>query len=263
MRIGSLFSPDAFPSLLNTDAYFEKLMRAEGAKALVANQMILLALFLFIYGAVMGAYHSLLQAVVAGVKLSTLFTLALLICFPAFFIVQFILGSRLKLLQMIPMVLSGFLLMAAIMLSFVPIVVIFLLTGSNYYFLHLLHLAVMLFAGIFGMNTIVQALKYSCEKKDIYPRNGVIVFRVWVVILAFVGVQLAWSLRPFIAKQNQPFELFGTYEGNFYAAVIYSAKHLVELDQGAPATGNARQPDSSCVDTLQTPGGWLDSLYGR
>ena len=70
------------------------------------------------------------------------------------------------------------------------------------------------------MNTIIQALKYSCEKKNIYPQTGVVVFRFWVVILAFVGIQLAWNFRPFLGDRGQPFELFRDYEGNFYTAVI-------------------------------------------
>ncbi len=263
VSLGSLFSSDVFPSLLNSESYFEKLMQPEGAKARISQQILLFMLFLFIYGVVMGAYHGPLQAVVAGLKLSLLFTLALIICFPAFFIVQIILGSRLALLPMISVIMSGFLLMSAIMLSFLPIVVIFLLTGSDYYFLHLLHLAVMLFAGVFGMNTIIQALKYSCEKKGIYPRNGVVVFRVWVVILAFVGIQLAWSLRPFIAKQGQPFELFGTYEGNFYAAVIYSVKQLAAPDREIPRRNQGRSYDFSPADTLETDSSWIDSLYGN
>ncbi|MEW6050283.1 MAG: hypothetical protein AB1644_04375 [Candidatus Zixiibacteriota bacterium] len=263
MGLRALFSSDAFPSLVNTDAYFERLLHADGTKARINGQILLLTLFLFAYGVVMGAYHSPLQAVVAGVKLPALVMLSLLICFPAFFIVQFILGSRLKLIQMAPLILSGFLLMSAIMLSFVPIVIIFLLTGSDYYFLHLLHIAVVVFAGVFGMNTIVQALKFSCEKKDIYPRNGVVVFRVWVMILAFVGIQLAWNLRPFIAKQGQPFELFGTYEGNFYAAVIYSVKQLADADQTPHNRRETGPTDVAPADTTRMPVDWSDSLYGH
>jgi hypothetical protein len=262
MGLGSLVSSDTFPSLVNTDAFFEKVLQPEGIKGRIARQLLLLVLFLFVYGVVMGAYHSFAQAISSGIKLAALFLLALAICFPAFFIVQYILGSRLRLSQMIPLILSGFLLMAAIMLSFVPIVIIFLLTGSNYYFLHLLHLAVMAFAAVFGMNTIVQALKFSCEKKDIYPRNGVVVFRFWVVILAFVSIQLAWSLRPFISKRDAPFELFGHYEGNFYAAVIYAAKRLAHSERPLEPM-HERPAATTPSDSARTSANWGDSLYGH
>jgi hypothetical protein len=241
MGIGKLFSFQNFPSFSNSELFYEKMMESEGAGMRILNQVLLLGSFLFLYGFVMGAYSGLLQAVVSGVKLAVLFTLALVICFPAFFIVQYILGSRLKLHQMVSILLSGFVLMAAIMLSFIPIVVIFLLTGGNYYFLHLLHVAMLVFAGVFGMSTIVRALEFSCEKKDVYPRTGVVVFRFWVVILAFVGIQLAWNFRPFLGEQGKPFEMFTHKEGNFYTAVIYAVDQLISPAKPAPQKNPTRQ----------------------
>ena len=105
-------------------------------------------------------------------------------------------------LQMIAIIQSGFMLTTAIMVSFIPIVIFFLLTGSNYYFLQLLHIGIFVVSGIFGTKTIIDALKYSCEKKGVYPRVGVDVFKFWIIILAFVGIQLAWNLRPFRWKQG-------------------------------------------------------------
>ena len=254
MSVKSLFSLQYFPSLTNSDGFFQKMIEREGAGARIGNQVLLLCLLSFIYGLTMGGYHSLVQAISAGVKVSLLFLLVLLICFPAFFIVQYILGSRLKLYQMMSIVLSGFILMSAIMVSFVPIVVIFLLTGSNYYFLQLLHILIFIFSGLFGMNAVVQALKLSCEKKSIYPQTGVVVFRFWVVILAFVGIQLAWNFRPFLGDRGEPFQLFRAYEGNFYTAVVYSVRKLVQSDieagkeqtQGAM---NKESPNDVAIDT--------------
>jgi hypothetical protein len=221
-----------FPSIQNKDEYFEKIAAEDHLVKRTICLYLMLCSFSFLYGLTMGSYHSAFQAVVSGVKVAALFSLALGICFPAFFVIQFVLGSKLKLLQMAVIVLSGFALLTAIMLSFAPIIVIFLLTGGNYYFLHLLHISIFIFAGLFGMKTIVDALRYLCEKKDIYPQTGVIVFRVWVVILGFVGIQLAWNLGPFIGVRGQPFQLFRKYEGNFYVAVVYSLGQLT----GKPTT---------------------------
>ncbi len=49
---------------------------------------------------------------------------------------------------------------------------------------------------------------------------------VWSVILAFVGTQLAWNLRPFLGDRDKGFSLFREYEGNFYTAIIYSFEQL-------------------------------------
>ncbi|MFH1374315.1 MAG: hypothetical protein ABII79_11015 [bacterium] len=231
--MAKLLSFEYFPSLSNSEEFFQRITADSGAGARIGGQLLHLCFFSFLYGVIMGSYHSVTQAVVSGGKVAVLFSLALLICFPAFFIIQYILGSRLKLKQMISIVLSGFVLTAAIMVSFAPIVVIFLLTGSNYYFLQLLHILIFILSGIFGMKVIVDALKYSCETKGVYPQIGVVVFRFWVVILAFVGIQLAWNLRPFLGDRGQPFEVFRDYEGNFYTALVYSVRQLVQrVDPG-------------------------------
>jgi len=128
---------------------------------------------------------------------------------------------------MIIIVLSGFVLTSAIALSFSPIIILFQLTGGNYHFLQLLHVAIFVFSGVFGMRLMVDALKFACEKRDIYPHVGVAVFRVWIIILAFVGIQLAWNLRPFLCNKNEEFKLFRKYEGNFYTAIVYSVQQLV------------------------------------
>jgi len=258
MKIGKLFSFDNYPSLSNSEEFFGRIVVEERSGPRIINQLLILCLFLFLYGVVMGAYHSPLQAIAAGMKLALLFSLALIICFPAFFIVQYILGSRLKLHQTVAIMLSGFVMMASIMLSFAPIVIIFLLTGSNYYFLHLLHVAIFIFAGIFGMNTIVQALKFSCEKKNIYPRTGVVVFRFWVVILAFVGIQLAWNFRPFLGFKGKPFELFAQREGNFYAAMIYAANHLIGHAETPQREHGIMQYEQPPEDDTH----WLERLRG-
>lgn len=264
MKTKSLFSFEFFPALQNTDDFFSKITGDEGIGRRIANQCFLLIIFSFIYGIVMGSYHGVTQALVSGIKVSVLFGLVILICFPAFFIIQYILGSRLKLHQMISIILAGFVLTSAIMVSFAPIVIFFLLTGSNYYFLQLLHIAVFLLSGFFGMRTIIDALKYSCEKRNVYPQIGVSVFRFWIVIIAFVGIQLAWNLRPFLGDRGKPFELFREYEGNFYTALIYSVKQLVYTHEPAwneqqnaenkPATEELNTDADSLVEHLYDDG---------
>ncbi|MFC1564209.1 hypothetical protein ACFL6G_04690 [candidate division KSB1 bacterium] len=222
---------ELFPNFQNKDDFFRRITSEKGVLKKIIVLYLILNVFSFFYGVVMGSYHSFLQAVTAGVKVSLLFTLVLVICFPAFFIIQHILGSKLKLYQMVSIILSGFVLTAAIMVSFIPVVIFFVLTGSNYYFHQLLHILVFVIAGLFGMKIVIDALRYSCETKNVYPQTGVVVFRFWVVILAFVGMQLAWNLRPFLGDRGEPYQLFRQYEGNFYTAVIYSVKQLFQSEE--------------------------------
>ena len=104
---------------------------------MIINQIIVICVFSFIYGIVMGSYHSFLQSIVAGVKVAFLFIVSTAICFPSFFIIQQVLGSKMSIRLMIIIVLSGLMLTSSIIVAFTPIVILFQLTGGNYHFLQL------------------------------------------------------------------------------------------------------------------------------
>ncbi|MFH1052471.1 MAG: hypothetical protein V1779_16250 [bacterium] len=192
---------------------------------------LMIFLLLFAYGFVLGIYHGPFQAISAGIKLFVLFLLSILICFPTFYVIQIIIGSRIKLINLVAIIFSGALLSSWILVAFIPIVIFFMLTGGDYYFLQLLHIAVMAFASFFGMRLIVEALKYNCENEEIYPKTGVTIFRIWIVIFLFVSIQLGWNLRPFMSKKTETFQVFRDYEGNFYAAIMYSLDKIIHPQQ--------------------------------
>jgi hypothetical protein len=219
------------PGLHNKDEFFDNIFNEQKTWSRIWRLILLFSGLTFLYGVIMGCYSGPAQVITAGIKVPVLFLLSLIICFPAFFVIQFILGSKMKLSHMFIIILSGYVLTGAIMVSFSPIIILFILTGGNYYFLQLLHIAVFALAGIFGMKTILDALKYSCEQKNVYPRTGVEVFRFWVVILAFVGIQLAWNMQPFLAEKTKGYSLFKKYKGNFYTAVIYSIQQLTNPEE--------------------------------
>jgi hypothetical protein len=76
------------------------------------------------------------------------------------------------------------------------------------------------------MNALHDGLTIICERRGVYPRKALTIMRLWVVLFGFVGIQMAWNLRPFLGDRNQPFHLIGRYQGNFYAAVLYAVKQL-------------------------------------
>ena len=84
----------------------------------------------------------------------------------------------------------------------------------------------MAFAGYFGMKLIVDVLKDNCENENIYPKTGISIFRLWLVIFMFVSIQLGWNLRPFMSKKTETFQVFRQYDGNFYTAILYSFDKL-------------------------------------
>jgi hypothetical protein len=229
MAKARFLSTEFLPNFHDKEGSLEKITNSKNITQKIWNQFVLVNFLAFIYGVIMGCYNGFYQALSSGVKMPVLFSLLIIICFPAFYVIQSVLGSRLSVAQMVSIILSGFVYITAIMVSFSTIVLFFLITGGNYAFIKLLHVAVIALAGIFGMKQIIDALTFSCEKKNIYPKTGIVVFRFWIVILFFVGSQLSWSLRPFVGAKNQPFELFRKQKGNFYQALIESCADLLNL----------------------------------
>lgn len=210
---------ETFLKRLNEESYNGKIILA---------QFVLIILFTFFYGVIMGSYNSFAQAISTGMKLWLLFTLTLIICFPSFYIVQLILGSKIKIVQLLIILLSGFVMVSVTMLAFAPIVLFFQLSGDNYHFLQLLHVFVFGFSGVFGMKVVLDALTSIFEGKGIYPKIGLNVFKIWIIIFAFVGMQLSWNMRPFLGSKQMNFQLFRTEtQGNFYGAVFSAIGNLL------------------------------------
>lgn len=254
----SIFT-EALEIFQDQESYFRKINETREPGKVIKSQTLIIFLFTFAYGLVMGSYHSFLQSIVAGTKLFLLFAIALVVCFPSFFIVQLILGSKIKLDRMLIIIMSGLLFTSAIMLAFAPIIVFFQLTGNNYDFLQLLHVGIFVFSGFFGMRLVVEALKYACEKANIYPKIGVTIFRIWVIILAFVGIQLAWNMRPFLGNKDMPFELFrSSTKGNFYSTMLHAIGQMMGVDQSPRKNDNKsgqlnHAPADSSAQNLSIP----------
>ena len=225
--------------LSERERYFEEVVedRELGTKLRYAfATMVGLGAF---YGLLAGAYSGWAQALSAAVKLPVLLLATLVVCFPVFFVVQVLMGSRLRLSQVLVLVVSSLALMTILLAAFVPVTAFFLVTGANYYFQHLLHITIAGIAGLFGMLALHDGLAVICEKRGVYPRRALTMMRIWAVLFAFVGIQMAWNLRPFLSDRSEPFRVLGQYEGNFYAAVVYAVNKLMTGDGKPPAVAPA------------------------
>lgn len=222
---------EAFEVFQSRERFMEKISNNEYPTSTIWGQLLLIFLMTFGYGLVMGSYNSFAQALLSGTKLWSLFTLTMLICFPAFYIVQIVLGSKIGMKQLMIILLSGLVMVSTIMLAFAPIVIFFQLSGGNYNFLQLLHVGIMIFSGIFGMRIVLESLKNACENQQVYPRIGLTVFKFWVLIFAFVGLQLSWNLRPFLGHKDMPFELVREdTRGNVYSTLLGSVGSLFRVE---------------------------------
>ena len=178
--------------------------------------------FFALYGAVMGSTHSLWQTLSSGVKLPILFLATLVVCSPTLYFFNLIFGSNQSLAQNFTLILTAITVTAVLLLSFAPIVLFFLLTTSQYQFFKLLNVGVFAISGIVGVLFLSQGMRVVSEsgKEGVGARRSVV--RLWILVYAFVGSQMAWTLRPFIGAPSMDFELFRQLGGNFYANVFAS-----------------------------------------
>jgi hypothetical protein len=83
------------------------------------------------------------------------------------------------------------------------------------------------------MIALHEGLAFACEQRGVYPRKAMAIMKAWAVLFAFVGIQMAWNLQPFVGDRGEPFRLFRHAEGNFYTAIVYSLERLAH-GQGRP-----------------------------
>ena len=80
------------------------------------------------------------------------------------------------------------------------------------------------------------------------------IMKVWAVLFAFVGIQMAWNLQPFVGDRGQPFQLFRHNEGNFYTAIIYSLQKLSRGEGRGAAAATPRLEAPSLLDRRREAG---------
>jgi len=183
--------------------------------------------FFALYGAVMGSTHSLWQALSSAVKLPILFLATLVVCSPTLYFFNLIFGSNQSLAQNFTLILAALTVTAVLLLSFAPILLFFLLTTSSYQFFKLLNVGIFAVTGIIGVIFLSAGMRIvsSGGKEGAGARRNVV--RLWILVYAFVGSQMAWTLRPFIGAPSMKFELFRQLGGNFYANIFASIGEIL------------------------------------
>jgi hypothetical protein len=183
--------------------------------------------FFALYGAVMGSTHSLWQTLSSAAKLPLLFLATLVVCSPTLYFFNLIFGSNQSLAQNFALILTAITVTAVLLLSFAPILLFFLLTTSNYQFFKLLNVGLFTITGIVGVIFLSQGMRIvsASGKEGAGARRNVV--RLWILIYAFVGSQMAWTLRPFIGAPSMGFELFRQLGGNFYANIFASIGEIL------------------------------------
>ena len=203
-------------------AFFGEIREGIGLGAKMKAMVVSSVSFFALYGAVMGSSHSLWQTLSATMKLPILFLATLFICVPSLYFFSLLFGSNQSLRQSLAVILTAITVTSILLLSCAPITLFFLLTTSHYQFFKLLNVAIFAISGLMGVVFLYQGIKVVSGSETEGAGSRKFVLIAWMFVYAFVGSQMAWTIRPFIGAPGSPFELFRQLGGNFYANVLQS-----------------------------------------
>jgi hypothetical protein len=213
--------------LRNRYGFFEEIREGIELKEKMQAMLTSSVTFFGLYGAVMGSSHSLWQTMSSAVKLPILFLATLFVCVPSLYFFSLLFGSNQSLGQSVTVILTAITVTAVLLLSCAPITLFFLLTTSQYQFFKLLNVTIFAVSGLMGIVFLYQGIKVvsGSEKEGAVTRKWVLI--LWMFVYAFVGSQMAWTIRPFIGAPGTPFELFRQLGGNFYSNVFSSIGEIL------------------------------------
>ena len=187
------------------------------------------SIFFAIYGAIIGSFNGWEQALSSGVKLPALYLITLIICFPTLYFFNILFGSRKTAGQHFVMLLTAASVISVLLFSFAPITLFFLISTFNYQFFMLLNVAIFAITGFIGIKFLYQGMRVMAEEDTDGMETRMSILRFWLILYAFVGTQLAWTLRPFFGMPNSPFVLFREMEGNFYLSLFQALGEILGL----------------------------------
>jgi hypothetical protein len=231
--------------LRDREAIWRQVKGEHALNGLIREMLLTSAVALFCYGAIMGVFGGPLQALSGAIKLPLLYLLTLAICLPTLYLFNLLYGGRLSVRQVLALALAGITVMAALTLAFAPISLFFLLTARDYEFFKLLNVAILALTGLTGLNFLVGGMRaMNAPEPAITPADAATdeaaaarparaasmpFLQIWLLLFAFVGTQLGWTLRPFFGSPGLSFEIFRTLEGNFYMNMVHTVLQLLRM----------------------------------
>lgn len=213
--------------LRDRKAFFMEIREGKGLGRKMRAMLIASAAFFALYGAVMGSSHSLWQALSSAAKLPLLFLATLVVCAPTLYFFNLNFGSNQSLSQNVALMLTTITVTSVLLLSFAPVLTFFLLTTSQYQFFKLLNVGVFSVCGIVGVTFLSYGMHIVSYGGGDRVRGRRTVVWLWILLYAFVGSQMAWTLRPFVGAPGLPFEPFRQLGGNFYANILASLGEIL------------------------------------
>ena len=206
-------------------------LRPDGstARGLLAYLPHILA-FGLLYGAAMGTFSGftgerMLQVVYSGVKVPLLLLVTFFIALPSFFVLNTLMGLRADFTYVLRALMATQAGLTIVLCSLFPLTLLWYRSSDNY------NAAILFNALMFAVASIAAQGLMRRYYRPLIARSARhrTMLRAWLLIYAFVGIQMGWVLRPFIGDPTGPTEFFrqGAW-GNAYIQIIHIATRAVK-----------------------------------
>jgi len=178
-------------------------------------------LFGFLYGGIMGTYGGvrgdrLLQVLYGGMKVPLLLLVTFVLSLPSFWVLNTLLGLAADFSDVLRALVSAQAALTLVLASLAPFTVVWYASTDAY------HASILFNAAMFAAATFAAQSLLRRSYRPLIAQNPTHrwMLRLWVLIYAFVGIQMGWVLRPFLGHPDAPVQFFRSDSwGNAYEVV--------------------------------------------
>lgn len=161
------------------------------------------------YGAAMGSFGGVLgdrhwQVVISALKVPLLLFATFAISLPSFFVLNTLLGVRSDFPAVMRALAGSQAGLTIVLAAFAPYTLLWYASSANYAWAQIFNGA-MFAVATFAAQMMIRAWYRPLIARD--PRHRWLL-RIWLIIYMFVGIQMAWTLRPFIGAPGSPVQFF-------------------------------------------------------
>jgi len=187
-----------------------------------AKLLMVVIAFGLLYGAVMGSYElrndRLLQVMFSACKVPLLLLCTFSIALPSYFVLNTLLGLRDDFADVLRTMIQAQAVFTIVLASLSPFVIVWYASGVEY------PLAIVFNGVLFFISTLASQMALIRLYRPLVTRNENHrrALKFWIVIYSFVGIQIAWTMRPFIGAPELPVRFFreGAWS-NAYLEVLH------------------------------------------
>ncbi len=181
------------------------------------------------YGAGMGSFGGVTgtrfyQALYSALKVPLLLLVTFGLSVPSFFVINTLLGLRTDLAYAIRSLIASQAVLTIILASLTPFTILWYVSFSSY------QMALLFNGFMFGIASVSSQLVNRKFYEPLIQRNKLhrVTLHCWIVIYTFVGIQMAWILRPFVGNPGSPISFFreDTW-GNAYVILFMMIWRLI------------------------------------